>query len=212
MNDQEDISKEHTKRSECIETAFQNVAPLAIDKPEGSSTGLQSVSQRVSLDFFMSVLPSIRDYISGYISLADAKAGVLIGVYSGLLSLSVLKEIRNLQPPIGHWGSLEYLTVGSWMLLLVALVLLALVVWPRTITSRKQGFISWPHISNYNSIDDYLKNILSTNDNEIVAQICVLNYDLSKICKRKYLFLTWAFRIGVVGAIVLLFLLMRTLK
>jgi len=164
---------------------------------------------KVPLDFLKNVLPSIRDYVGNYIALADTKAGVLIGVYSALLSFGVLKKISLFKISLNQWSISEYLTLGSWLLLLLALLFAVLVVWPKTSTSKKQGFVSWPNISNHSTVDDYLKGILLVGENELLSQLCVLNYDLSIICKRKYSFLSLAFKVGVVGVALLLILLIK---
>ncbi len=208
MDNQEDVNKIPIDQGKAIEKDIQKLAPLDLDKPSGTNEGVQSSAQKPILNFLKEICPSIRDYVSGYISLADAKAGVLIGVFSGLLSLSITKGNKILALPIQQWQLLDYLTFFDWVVLALGIICSLFVVWPKTSTCKKRGFVSWVHIANYKDVDSYLKDILSTSESEISGQLCELNFDLSNVCKRKYFWLSWSFRFGFSGSVILAVLLL----
>ncbi len=209
MNDQEDITKIATTQDETAAKEFEKLTPINLSKPDEIKHGIQLAHQSSSSELLNHLSPSIRDYISHYISLADAKAGVLIGVYSGLLSLGVTQESDILKLAIQEWKTPEYFALLTWLLFLTAIVFALLVVWPKTSSSKDHGLVSWVHIANYNSVENYLRDVLSADANTIASQTFVLNYDLSKICKRKYRFLSLAFKTGLFGAGFLAYLLIR---
>ena len=89
MDYQEDVTKASMGREKTGEKDIEKLTPLNISGPGDTKAGIKSVNNKLSLETLKDVAPSIRDYISGYISLADAKAGILIGIYSGLLSIGI---------------------------------------------------------------------------------------------------------------------------
>ncbi|MHB8139531.1 MAG: Pycsar system effector family protein [Smithellaceae bacterium] len=209
MDNQEDVNKISSDQGKAIEEDIQKLAPLDLGKPSGANEGVQSFVQKPILNLLKEICPSIRDYVSGYISLADAKAGVLIGVFSGLLSLSIAKGNKILALPIQQWQIIDYLTFFDWMVFALGIMCSLFVVWPKTSTCKKRGFVSWVHIANYKDVDSYLKDILSAGESDISGQLCELNFDLSNVCKRKYFWLTWSFRLGFFGSVLLAVLLLK---
>lgn len=209
MDNQEDVNKIQTDQGKAIEKDIQKLAPLDLGKPSGANEGVQSSVQKPMLNLLKEICPSIRDYVSGYISLADAKAGVLIGVFSGLLSLSIAKGNKILALPIQQWQMIDYLTLFDWVVLALGIMCSLFVVWPKTSTCKKRGFVSWVHIANYKDVDSYLKDILSAGESDISSQLCELNFDLANVCKRKYSWLTWSFRLGFFGSVLLAVLLLK---
>ena len=134
--------------------------------PTENKEGIQS-AHKESADV-SSIYSSIRDYIGNYISLADAKAGILIGIFSGLLSFSFINKSDLLKISIKEWHLFDFFLLGSWMSFILGIVCALFVVWPKTITNKKHGFVSWVHIANYKNIDEYLKDILSADRKSVV--------------------------------------------
>jgi len=204
---QENISENKQHQNEDIEQDIKKITPLNINKPKDSKDGVQSAINLSKLESLKFVCSSIRDYIGSYISIADTKAGVLIGIYTGIISLIVTKGPRFFEIYYKKWSIIEFITFGSLIFFISGVIASLLVVWPKTSTSKKQGLVSWVHISNYNSVDKYLMDLLSTAEDQIHIQIAELNYDLSVICKKKYKLLSLAFRAGVVGSILLVIII-----
>jgi len=145
---------------------------------------------------------SIRDYISTYIVLADTKAGFILGITAGILATTYINGPQIFKTSLKLWSIIEYLTFVGFMCLCVAICFSLVVVWPRTPVSKKRGFCSWVHIADYKTSEEYLKDILSANDGKIIEALYELNYDLSIVCKRKYLWLSRAFKWSLAGIIV----------
>lgn len=89
---------------------------------------------------------SIREYITTYITLADTKAGFLLGITAGLLTTIYLYGPKIFEKALKSWTLLEFSTVIGSLLLIGSIYLSLLVVWPRIPTSKKKGFISWVHV------------------------------------------------------------------
>lgn len=200
---QQDISKMTQNQDKTIDQDIQRIAPLNLDKPKDTKEGVQSTIDPSKIAALKEVCVSIRDYISSYISLADTKAGILIGIYSALISLGIAKGPKIYEVAFKQWGMLEYVSLAFLGSFVFGIVLCLKVVWPKTSTSKKQGFVSWVHISNYEKVDNYLKGFLSATEAQIHTQIAELNYDLSIICKKKYELLSLAFKAGVAGSVLL---------
>jgi len=207
MEEQKDISQNPVNAEKAVEKDVEKLAPLNVSKPKENKEGIQSVYKETT--DVSSIYSSIRDYISSYISLADAKAGILIGIFSGLLSFSFIDQSDFLKIPVQEWHLHAFLLLGSWALFVLAIVCALLVVWPKTLTNKKHGFVSWVHIASYKNIDDYLKDILSATNSHISEQLCELNYDLSLICKKKHIWLGRAFKTGAFGIILVLVSMIR---
>ncbi len=204
MNSQKNIRNGESNQEQNLDKDLEKLSPLNINKPAEGKDGVQSVGQKSNVGILKEICPSIRDYISGYIGLADAKAGVLIAILSALLSFEISKHEEMFRIVVGQWRGIEYLSLMCSAFLSGAIVCALLVVWPRTLISNRRGLVSWVHIAGYNKVDDYLKDFLLADEEQIISQICELNFNLSLICKRKYFWLSWAFKIGGFGVIALL--------
>jgi hypothetical protein len=203
MSYPEDINRKSQDQNEQIEKDVQKLPPLGMKQPTSENGDIQSSAQKPISEILKEICPSMRDYIGSYISLADAKAGILIGVFSGLLSLAISKGSRILTVSISKWNFLDYLTFADWAFFVLAVSFAIFVVWPKMPTCSKKGFISWVHISGYKNVDGYLKDILLANESEIARQFCELNYDLSKVCLQKHFWLSWSFKAGLLASILL---------
>lgn len=199
----EDIKKDSADQIKQIEKDIEKLTPLGLKEPSSEKGDIQSSIQKPIINLLKEICPSIRDYVGNYISLADAKAGVLIGVFSALLSVGISKGSNILALPIKQWSVLDYFVLVDWAAFVLGIVFALFVVWPKIPTSKKKGFVSWVHIAAYKGVDSYLKDILSSNDAEISGQLCELNYDLSHVCKRKYFWLAWSFRLGLSASVLL---------
>jgi len=199
----EDIKKDSTNQTKQIEKDIDKLTPLGLKEPSGEKGDIQSSVQKPIVNLLKEICPSIRDYVSNYIALADAKAGVLIGVFSALLSVGISKGDKIFTSPVNQWSVLDYCVLLDWSAFILGITFALLVVWPKTPTCKKKGFISWVHIAAYKEVDSYLKDILSSGEAEISGQLCELNYDLSHVCKRKYFWLAWSFKLGFSGSVLL---------
>jgi len=210
MSGQRDVSKNIQEQENATEKDIDKLAPLNVSKPKQINEGIQSNAKESFLKESHDLYSSIRDYISSYISLADAKASVLIGVLTGILSFNFFNKAGMLQVSLKTWRLIEYLTFCSWIFFIIGIGCALYVVWPKTLTSKRRGLVSWVHIANYDKVDSYLKDILSSSNAQLSEQVCELNYDLSMICKRKYYWLSWAFKLGILGIALMAFVLVKS--
>jgi hypothetical protein len=106
------------------------------------------------------------------------------------------------QKSINAWGLPEVASFMGYTFLLGGIYSALLVVWPRISSVKQKGFISWIHVSNYDKVETYIQDIFSANESQIVENLYRLNYDLAIICKRKYHWLSSAFKLTVIGCII----------
>lgn len=189
---------------------MQKLTPLNLlkEKPDKKKEEIKLSDKREFPEIVKEAVSSIRDYISTYITLADAKAGFTLGIAGGLLATTYLNGSKIFQINLKMWGIVDFLTFAGLLCLAGAIYFSLLVVWPRTPVSKKKGFCSWVHIANYKTSEEYLKDITLANDGKMVEALYELNYDLSIVCKQKYLELSRAFRWGLVGVIICALVLM----
>ncbi|MBN1384168.1 MAG: hypothetical protein JW983_04710 [Elusimicrobia bacterium] len=149
----------------------------------------------------------IRDYITNNISLGDSKAGIFIGAVTGVLTITYLHGPEMFKKSLKTWAFFEFTSFIGCLLLVISIYFSLRVVWPRTLTSKKKGLVSWVHIANYKDVTEYVKEIFSTNESQIIENLYELNYDLSSICNKKYINLKLAFVIGFIGIAICIFVL-----
>lgn len=209
MNNKKENIEEHgssisPSEEKAISEDIQKLTPLNLlkEKPETKKEEIKLSDKREFSEVAKEAVSSIRDYISTYITLADAKAGFILGIAGGLLATTYLNGPQIFQINLKMWGIVDFLTFTGLLCLAAAIYFSLLVVWPRTPVSKKKGFCSWVHIANYKTTEEYLKDIISANDEKMVEALYELNYDLSTVCKQKYLGLSKAFRWELVGVII----------
>lgn len=148
------------------------------------------------------IVSPLRFYISSYISLADTKAGFLMGITVGLLTATYLHGPKIFETNLKDWKCVEIFTLIGFLCLVSSICFALFVVWPRTPTSEKEGFFSWIHVASYNSAKKYSEGIISANEEQIIEGLYELNYDLSKVCKDKYIWLEKAFFFSFIGILI----------
>ncbi len=192
-----------------ISEDIQKLTPLNVlkEKHETKKEEIKLSDKREFSEVAKEAVSSIRDYISTYITLADAKAGFILGIAAGLLATTYLNAPKIFKTNLKMWEIIDFLTFAGFLCLGAAIYFSLLVVWPRTLLSKKKGFCSWVHIANYKTTEEYLKDILSANNGKMIEVLYELNYDLSAVCKQKYLGLSKAFRWGLIGVIICTFVL-----
>mgnify|MGYP001593811340 CR=1 FL=1 len=155
--------------------------------------------QSSNLNILREFASSNRNYINHYIFLADTKATFLIGISSSFLiklyssyHLFFLKSIRT-------WDLLDLISFFSLTSLIIAITSAISVVFPRLITNKNKGLVSWVDISNYESSNDYLSDLLKKNEEEIMKEHYSVNYFLSLVCKKKYYWMSLSFIAMIIG-------------
>jgi len=195
-----------SKDKEIITKDVQKLKPSSMLKEtEIDKKGIELSKESKDSYIVKEISCSIRDYISSYIVLADSKAGIFIGVITGVLTSAYFHGPKIFETSIKAWSWLEMVAVLGYISLLGSAFSSLLVVWPRTRTTSKKGLISWVNIGTYETASNYLKELFSANDSKILEDMYTLNYDLAVVCRNKYYWLTWGFKLGIFGIIITIF-------
>lgn len=207
-NKNEEIVKEEDKSiispsdEEAMSEDVQKLQSLDIFKKKAETKEEIKLGEKKDLSGIVKeILCSIRGSIDTYISLADAKAGFLLGIAAGLLTATYLYGPKIFTTSLNEWEIPEILSSIGILLLSSSICFSLLTVWPRMRTSKRKGLFSWVHVANYKGMQEYLRDLRSANEGKIVEELCELNYDLSVVCKQKYLWLSLAFKSSLIGII-----------
>lgn len=138
-------------------------------------------------------------YIGDYIKFADQKAGVAITINIALIGFYVhyLKG-ANLEENI---LAKVFLILGIIGLLLSIITLLFKVLWPRY-SSDKNLYMSWGGISAFDKAQDYSSVFSSINEEDFIKDMETQNYEVAKVCMKKYKYLKLGFIFLSIGTLV----------
>lgn len=164
-------------------------------------------------------------YLNNYIQFADAKAGVVITLASGVIIFTLQADFLEVRP-IAQW--LVYVGVLAFAVTFIAGIL---VVTPRLFTNRncrnpcraflesigrlprERSLIFWGGISAYRDVKRYEMAVRRADSKGFLDQVLTHNFTLSTILDHKYFWLTVALRAFVVGiGAIALFVCLNGLK
>lgn len=138
-------------------------------------------------------------YIGDYIKFADSKAGVALGA-----TLIMLGFFGNEAKNIGF----SNLSFANYSLLIGLLPLVAAcyffiwkVLWPRYTTDTTL-YMSWGGIGSFPNSQAYVDHIKETNDIDFIHDMEHQNFDLARVCIKKYQNLKYGFVCLTIGAII----------
>lgn len=185
-----------------ISDDFKKLKAAEVIKAEDATKAELKLSERATPSkLVQEIALPIRDYIGSYISLADAKAGVLIGISTGLLAATYLNAPKLSEIALRNWKLPEILTLLALFFLTLGIGLAVFVIWPRGLKDRGKGFFSWVNISNFETPSEYVKKLFELKEGEITQGIYELNHCLAVVCKLKYRWLKEAMKAVTIGAI-----------
>ncbi|WP_298473186.1 Pycsar system effector family protein [uncultured Maribacter sp.] len=122
----------------------------------------------------------VNDYYNHYITVADAKAGVLIGI--SFVVFDFLKDLK-------HCNNLEnILFYSSSILLMLTCTFSVCAVFPRN-PKKKKGIVYWENVKEFKDDEEYYEKITKLDLDKIEKTYSVQNYHLSKLLSRKYYFI-----------------------
>jgi len=134
---------------------------------------------------------NINDYYNHYITVADAKAGVILTIAFVLLDYSFgldLEKITN------KWAI--YIPI---VFLIGALVAALLTVFPRTPKNNAKGYIFWEEVREHNNKDEYAESFSQLDDNEIEKQFAYQNYLVSNVIHSKHCLVAWSIGLSILA-------------
>lgn len=151
----------------------------------------------------------LHTYVREYIAAADRKASFVFTIGAALLVYLYEKNIAVswLVSPFS-WSLSEIIAFVSMAGLSISCVLSVFVVFPR-LSGSKRGFIFWESITEFNNPSEFSEAAQKLSDAEITRELLLHSYELSAICKKKYVILNWALRIGGIGAIATIIYLLK---
>ena len=138
---------------------------------------LSSESMREFADFH-------REYLSDHIQLADAKAGVVLGVSGGIAGYLLSKPYFRdaITGTVGPYALLSWIALIA---LLLAFASAFAVILPRY-SKAAPGPLYFHSVASYGDVSSYLADI-SDNTAESLARQMISNcYHVSVVCSRKY--------------------------
>ncbi|WP_336127803.1 Pycsar system effector family protein [Mesoflavibacter sp. CH_XMU1422-2] len=122
----------------------------------------------------------VNDYYNHYVTVADAKAGVLIAI--SFVLFDFLKDFK-------HCLLIEDILFYTATILLSLTCLFSVcTVFPRN-PKKKKGLIFWENVKEYKSSGEYYSEIKELNSEKIEKKYSNQNYNLSKLLSRKYFFI-----------------------
>ncbi|KQC33144.1 hypothetical protein AAU57_07330 [Nonlabens sp. YIK11] len=123
---------------------------------------------------------NVNDYYNHYVTVADAKAGVLIAI--SFVLFDFLKEFE-------HCTSFENFLFYSTIILLSLTCLFSIcTVFPRN-PRKKKGLIFWENVKEFENSNEYFDKVKELDQDKIEKKYSVQNYSLSKLLSRKYWFI-----------------------
>jgi len=122
---------------------------------------------------------NVNDYYNHYVTVADAKAGVLIAI--SFVLFDFLKDFN-------HCTLFEnILFYSSSVLLSFTCIFSVCTVFPRN-PKKKKGLIFWDNVKEFKNSREYLEKIKELDFEKIEKKYSNQNYYLSKLLSRKYFF------------------------
>lgn len=132
--------------------------------------------------------PDVRDYVSGYIRFADAKAGALLTILTfmvGGLTAGWSSMLAQLE------GAPMWCMWLTFALSLISAASTALTIWHSVVAlsprapRAKTSLASFPDIAAMDT-DQYLREVLNASDHQIRLEYAALNSTLSRVAASKF--------------------------
>lgn len=151
------------------------------------------------LEIKLKYAEEIHQYIREYIRIADQKAAFFFAVSVSIVAyLNQQSYLTNwITNPI-YWSIVEILGFIASISILVSAIACLLVVMPR-LGGSKRGIIFFNAISEYQTQQEYLSDVLSATPSKLCEEKLKHAYDLAKVCIRKYSALRWGLWSGALG-------------
>ena len=153
------------------------------NQKEISDTGYESNLRKY--DF----VKHINDYLHGYIKFADTKAGVIIALSIGFITILFNQKIHE---PLFKMckgqlfnNLLFYLTIVTFLSIMIGLFFAISVIFPRTSPQRTKSLIFWENILEHKK-EEYKTKIKELNTQEIIDSLSEHNYLVASVSNQKY--------------------------
>jgi hypothetical protein len=191
------MNTEQTKQPEAIASVPSELADTPKLGVPNAHEGVLEVAAASNLQAHHLKFADFHEaYVARYITLADSKATLVFGLMSGLLAYA-LGNKGNVTILLGNERSVLFWLLLTTVLLLAASAFCSVrVIAPRLFNSAAKGLVFFGAVANYPKAKDYVDVVARTDENSLTNARLVHCYDLSRVCKRKYLWLRAALWIG----------------
>ena len=123
---------------------------------------------------------NVNDYYNHYVTVGDAKAGVLIAI--SFVLFDFLKDLK-------HCTLFEeFLFYTAAILLSLTCLFATCTVFPRN-PKKKKGLIYWENVKEFSDSNEYYNKIKNLDMEKIERKYSLQNFNLSKLLSRKYFFI-----------------------
>jgi len=143
----------------------------------------------------------IQESIYENIKFADTKAGSLVALNLAIITaMEVLTLFENDKNII-----LFIIACISFMFLIVSILCSVKVLWPRgnkSAVSDEDSLCDVNKIAKLKSHEKYKKNVLKSDDKQLLKDIALFIYDRSLINKEKYKWFKIGIKFGIIGWII----------
>jgi hypothetical protein len=166
-------------------------------------------SKSKKLDHVDKYAKHLHSYIREYISAADKKASFVFAIGAALL---VYLYERNFAvswvKSVNAWAINDVVIFLAIAGLTISCLLSILVVVP-ALKGSKRGLVFWDSIAEFDNSSEFSEELFKLGDSQLTGEIIRHSYELARVCKHKYVLLNWSLRIGAVGAICTLLVLVK---
>lgn len=153
-----------------------------------------------------------HSYINEYIRFADAKAAAVILFCSGLLAGLFTAGVHHLfvhSVPL-NWGIWGMLAFASFFLLAVGVAAAGWATLPRLWSAQIQpGYIFWGRILAHGEPNIFTQAMRSKSRGELFDQVSGHLFDLSNVCRSKYLCVKVSLWSASLGALISAFVVLQ---
>jgi hypothetical protein len=177
---------------------------LAAVKPPDSATPAKDLIQEREF------LWKVHGYTNDYIRFGDTKAGFCFGVASALIGALFVSKSHELFTKIGpsQWTAWSYVSLAAFLSLAVSIGATIIVIRPRLWTHEKKDFVFWGAISAFGTETEFGAEFAAQTPNELNTSLAHHLYSISRVCRRKYMWVTVAILAAVLGGALAVLLLL----
>lgn len=159
----------------------------------------------------LAFLWQVHQYVNGYIKFSDQKAGVVIVFAVGVLAAMYG---RSLHVPIfgnasGSWSAISWVSLGAFVLLILALFFAGWSIRPRLKSSKATGFIFWEGILAHTTAQSFYGAYRNQSKSSLTEHLATHLYELAGVCTTKYEWVSasviFVLLGGIAGAIAIAF-------
>jgi hypothetical protein len=155
-----------------------------------------STTTKSDLDLKAKFAEEAHHYISECIRVADQKAAFLFAAGTAVVAFLFEKA----EPLLGKHplnGS-DWLLIIAMCVVTISAVMAALVVRPRFLSKALRSYIFWEDVAKLGA-KQYSNEMMKKNPVEFISSKFANCHQLSLLCHNKYLYLSWAIVVGLLG-------------